>query len=61
MTLLETDKFEEVKHETEEAQLDILGLCETRWAGKSDFTQNDVRIIYSGSEKSGKNGVAVYP
>jgi exonuclease III len=42
-----------------EVHLDILGICETRWAGNGDFTQDDVWIIYSRSEKSGKNGVAV--
>lgn len=58
-TLFKTGKLEEVKNEMEEAHLDILGLCETRWAGNGDFIQDDVRIIYSGSEKSGRNGVAV--
>jgi exonuclease III len=43
----------------EEAQMDILGLCEIRWAGKCDFIQDDVQIIYSGSEKSEKISIAV--
>jgi len=37
-TLLKTGKVEELKQEMKRAELDILGICETRWAGNGDFT-----------------------
>lgn len=41
------------------AELDILGICETRWVGNGDFTSEEFRIIHCGNEKRGKNGVAL--
>uniref|UniRef100_A0A8D9DT62 Craniofacial development protein 2 n=1 Tax=Cacopsylla melanoneura TaxID=428564 RepID=A0A8D9DT62_9HEMI len=58
-TLLKAGKVEELKQEMKRAELDILGICETRWAGNGDFTSEDFRIIHSGNEKRGKNGVAL--
>lgn len=39
-------------------QLDVLGVCETRWSDNDDFWCDDFRIIHSGG-KQGKNGVAL--
>ena len=50
-TLLKPGKMEEVI----KAELNILGVCETKWAGCGDF-----RIIYSGKEEPGRNGVALF-
>lgn len=58
-TLIKTGKVEELKQEMKRAELDILGICETRWAGNGDFTSEEFRIIHSGNEKRGKNGVAL--
>ncbi|KAI5755057.1 hypothetical protein M8J77_013699 [Diaphorina citri] len=58
-TLLRPGKLEELKEQMKKAELDILGVCETRWAGKGDFVSEDFRVIHSGNEKSGRSGVAV--
>lgn len=58
-TLLKTGKVEELKQEMKRAELDILGICETRWAGNGDFTSEEFRFIHCGNEKRGKNGVAL--
>uniref|UniRef100_A0A8D8RMY9 Craniofacial development protein 2 n=1 Tax=Cacopsylla melanoneura TaxID=428564 RepID=A0A8D8RMY9_9HEMI len=59
-TLLILGKLEELKEQMKKAELDILGICETRWAGNGDFvTDDDFRMIHSGNEKSGKNGVSI--
>lgn len=34
-----------------EKQLDVLGVCETRWSGNDDFWSDDIRIILSGENK----------
>lgn len=38
---------------------DIVGLCEIWWKAKEEFISDDCRVIYTGREKSGKNGVAL--
>lgn len=58
-TMLKSGKLEEIKSAMLETGIDILGVCETRWGGKGDFTSDNVRVIYSGSERSGQNGVAL--
>src|SRR6218665_3964594 len=42
----------------ERANLDVMGLAETRWKEEGDFTSEGVRIIHTGGE-NGQNGVAV--
>ncbi|XP_008184879.1 craniofacial development protein 2-like [Acyrthosiphon pisum] len=39
-------------------QLDILGVCETRWGDNGDFWSDDFRMIHSG-DNQGKNGVGI--
>ena len=47
--------------EMRENKLDILGISEHRWAGYGHFsTSCGGQIIYSGRERSGQSGVAVF-
>jgi len=39
-------------------QLDILGVCETRWNDNGDFWSDDFRMTHRG-DKQGKNGVGI--
>ena len=58
-TMLKYGKLEEIKSAMLETGIDILGVCETRWESKGDLTSDSVRVIYSGSERSGQNGAAL--
>lgn len=57
-TMLQTGKLENVKIEMDRLNIEILGLCETRWDENGDFTSDQYRIIHSGRQ-TGKAGVAV--
>lgn len=57
-TLLRPGRFEELKQQMKLNQLDILGVCETRWGDNGDFWSDDFRMIHSG-DKQGKNGVEI--
>lgn len=57
--MLKTGKLEELKLQMKKANLDILGLCETRWSSNGDFKSDEFRVIHSGSEKRGQKGVAI--
>ncbi|KAI5739387.1 hypothetical protein M8J77_018683 [Diaphorina citri] len=57
--MLKAGKLEEVKDQMKKANLNILGICETRWAGNGDFKSDEFRVIHSGGERRGRNGVAV--
>lgn len=57
-TLLKPGRFEELKQQMKLNQLDILGVCETRWGDNGDFWSDDFRMIHSG-DKQGKNGVGI--
>ena len=47
--------------EMRENKLDILGISEHRWAGYGHFSTSCCgQIIYSGRERSGRSGVAVF-
>ncbi|XP_050527983.1 craniofacial development protein 2-like [Daktulosphaira vitifoliae] len=48
-TLLRPGRFEELKQQMTLKQLDILGVCETRWGDNGDFWR----------DKQGKNGVGI--
>lgn len=58
-TMIRPGKLDELAIQMKNAELDILGICETRWAGNDDFIRDDLRIIRSGNEKGGRNGVAI--
>jgi len=51
-------KLENLKIEMERENIDILGLCETRWKEVGDFQNGETRIIYSGG-KEHRNGVGL--
>jgi len=56
--MFEAGKLENVKSEMSQLDINILGLCETRWTGQSDFYSGDFRIIHSGGMEH-QRGVAV--
>ena len=57
-TVLQRGKLGNVKREMSRLQINILGLCETRGTGESDFYSDDFRIIHSGVETH-QRGVAL--
>src|SRR6218665_3762395 len=57
-TMLRPGKLTSVIREMKRANLDVMGLAETRWKEEIDFTSEGVRIIHTGGE-NGQNGVAV--
>ena len=58
-TLLQAGKLENAKREMEMNNIDILGLSEIRWSDKGDINIEGFRMIYSGPEKKGKQGVGI--
>jgi len=58
-TALKPGKIEEIKEQMKRTYIDKLGICEIRWGGNGDYITEDFRIIYSGSDKSIRNGVAI--
>src|SRR6218665_3450587 len=56
-TMLRPGKLSNVIREMKRANLDVIGLAETRWKEEGDFTSKGVRIIHTGGE-NGQNGVA---
>ena len=57
-TLYRAGQLENVVHEMNRAQLDILGLCETRWPGNGRLELENHMMLYSGGEQHAK-GVAL--
>ena len=57
-TLFQGGKLENVKQEMESFNINLLGLCETRWTSSSDFLTGEHRMIYSGGDKHNR-GVGV--
>lgn len=49
----------EVKEQMKRTDIDLLGICETRWDDNGDYTTDDFRVIHNGNENSGRNGVAI--
>ena len=58
-TMLQGGKLENLKEEMRENNLDLLGICEVRWAGSGELRSDEYRIFYSGNEKGGHNGVGI--
>ncbi|XP_050439147.1 craniofacial development protein 2-like [Adelges cooleyi] len=58
-TALKPGKIEEIKDQMKHTYIDIFGICETRWGGNGDYITEDFRVIHSGNDKSGRNGVAI--
>ena len=54
-------KVENIILEANENNIDIIGMAEHRWQGKGHFTSRcGGKVIYSGGERAGQNGVAIY-
>jgi len=60
--MLRPGKLANVIKEMKRANLEVMGLAETRWKEEGDFTSEGVKIIHTGGEngKNGKNGVAIF-
>lgn len=56
--LLRPRSFEELKQQMKLKQIDILGMCETRWDDGGNFWSDGFRMIHS-RDKQGKNGVEI--
>ena len=52
-------KLEVVKQEMARVNVDILGICELKWIGVSEFNSDDHYIYYCGQECLRRNGVAI--
>ena len=57
-TLFQYGKLENLKQEMNRLQLNILGICETRWTDAGSFRSDKFTIIYSGGMKHEK-GVGI--
>ena len=55
----EHGKAENVAREMSRGSINILGLCETRYAKEKDFVCEGYRFICSGAEKQGLYGVGI--
>ena len=55
--MLQHGKVENVVREMNRGSINILGLCETRYAKEKDFVCEGYRFICSGAEKQGLYGV----
>ena len=52
-------KLEVVKQEIARVNVDILGISELKWTGKSEFNSDDYYVYYCGQESLRRNGVAI--
>ena len=52
------NKSEVVKQEMTRVNIDLLGISELKWTGKSEFNSDDHFIYYCGQESLRRNGVA---
>lgn len=57
-TMLRPGKLANVIGEMKRANLNVLGLAETRWREEGDFSSDGIRIIHTGGE-NGQSGVAI--
>ena len=57
-TMIQKCKHINLKREMERLNVDILGLCETRWKGTGQFVTDKHKVIFSGGEKH-KKGVVM--
>ena len=53
-----TGQLENLKQEMQMLDIDILGICETRWTGNGRFNSDDIVMLYSGGETH-SNGVGI--
>ena len=52
-------KLEVVRQEMARVNVDILGISELKWTGKSEFNSDDHYIYYCAQESLRRNGVAI--
>ena len=52
-------KLEVVKQEMARVNVNILGISELKWTGKTEFNTDDHYIYYCGQESLRRNGVAL--
>ena len=52
-------KFEVVKQEMANVNVDILGISEIKWAGMGEFNSDDHYIYYCGQEYLRRNGAVI--
>ena len=52
-------KLEVVKQDMARVNINILGSCELKWTGMSEFNSDDHYIYYCGQESLRRNGVAI--
>ena len=52
-------KLEVVKQEMARVNVDILGICELKWTGMSEFNSDDHYIYYCGQKSLRRNVVAI--
>jgi len=57
-TLLRSGGFQELKQQMKLKQLNILGVCNTKWGDSGYFWSDGFWMIHSGN-KWGKNGVGI--
>ena len=57
-TMNRPGKLENIMHEMNRMNMDILGLSEVRWKGSGDYINGSTRVIYSGGERA-ERGVAI--
>ena len=57
-TLFLAGQLENLKQEMQTLDVDILGVCETRWTGNGRFNSDDIVMLYSGGETH-SNGVGI--
>ncbi|GFR95297.1 endonuclease-reverse transcriptase [Elysia marginata] len=58
-TLTSIGKLHLLLQELTECNMNITGLCETRWSGEGHCSSGERTIIHSGKEKDGESGVAI--
>ena len=57
-TLYQAGQLENLKQELQAVDIDVLGVCETRWTGNGKFNSDDFVMLYSGG-KTHSNGVGI--
>lgn len=58
-TMMQAGKLQLLIKELKRLNMNITGICETRWKSRGHFKSDDHLVIFSGNEKGGDRGVAV--
>ena len=56
--LYQAGGLDNLKQEMQALDIDILGVCETRWTGNGKFNSDDFDMLYNGGETH-SNGVEI--